>query len=48
VDFSSFSIRDLLGNNPSVDLDLEIELTESGTRQTVVQAGCTVSEELIV
>jgi hypothetical protein len=48
VDFSSFSIRDLLGNNPSVDLDLEIELTEAGTRQTVVQAGCTVSEELIV
>lgn len=47
VNFSTFALRDLLGNNPSVDLDLELELTESGTRQTVILQPCGVAEELI-
>lgn len=47
VNFATFALRDLVGNEPSVDLDLEIEITESGTRSTVVLGGCTVSEELI-
>jgi hypothetical protein len=47
VNFATFALRDLLGNNPSVDLDLEIEITESGARSTVVLGGCSVSEELI-
>lgn len=47
VNFSTFALRDLLENNSSVDLDLEIELVESGTRSTVIQSGCSVSEELI-
>jgi hypothetical protein len=47
VNFSTFSLRDLLGNNDSTDLLLEIELTEAGERTTVVQNACTVSEELI-
>jgi len=47
VDFATFALRDLVGNDTSVDLDLEIELTESGARSTVVLGGCTVSEELI-
>jgi hypothetical protein len=47
VNFSTFALRDLVGNNSAVDLDLELELTESGTRQTVILSGCTVAEELI-
>lgn len=47
VNFSTYALRDLLGNSPSVDLDLEIELTEGGTRQTVILSACSVSEELI-
>jgi hypothetical protein len=47
VNFSTFSLRDLLGNNDSTDLLLEIELTEAGERTTVVQNACTISEELI-
>jgi hypothetical protein len=47
VNFATFALRDLLGNNPSVDLDLELELTESGTRQTVILQACSVAEELI-
>lgn len=47
VNFATFALRDLVGNNPSVDLDLEIEITESGARSTVVLGGCSVSEELI-
>jgi hypothetical protein len=31
----------------SSDLDLELELTESGTRQTVILQACSVAEELI-
>lgn len=47
VNFATFALRDLLGNDTSVDLDLEIEITESGARSTVVLGGCSVSEELI-
>jgi hypothetical protein len=47
VNFSTFSLRDLLGNSAAVDLDLEVELTESGTRQTVILQACSVAEELI-
>ena len=47
VNFSTFALRDLVGNNSAVDLDLELELTDSGTRQTVILSGCTVAEELI-
>jgi hypothetical protein len=47
VNFSTFALRDLLGNSSAVDLDLEVELTESGTRQTVILQPCAVAEELI-
>jgi hypothetical protein len=47
VNFATFALRDLLGNNAAVDLDLELELTESGTRQTVILQACSVAEELI-
>jgi hypothetical protein len=47
VNFATFALRDLIGNEPSVDLDLEIEITEDGARSTVVLGGCSVSEELI-
>jgi hypothetical protein len=47
VNFSTFALRDLVGSSNAVDLDLEIELTDSGTRQTVILSGCAVSEELI-
>jgi len=47
VNFATFALRDLLGNDPSVDLDLELELTESGTRSTVILQACSVAEELI-
>jgi hypothetical protein len=47
VNFATFALRDLLGNSAAVDLDLELELTESGTRQTVILQPCSVAEELI-
>jgi len=47
VNFATFALRDLLGNSAAVDLDLELELTESGTRQTVILQACSVEEELI-
>lgn len=47
VNFATYALRDLVGNEPSVDLDIEIELTEGGTRQTVILSACSVSEELI-
>jgi hypothetical protein len=47
VNFSTFALRDLVGSSNAVNLDLEIELTDSGTRQTVILSGCAVSEELI-
>jgi hypothetical protein len=47
VNFATFALRDLLGNSAAVDLDLELEITESGTRQTVILQPCSVAEELI-
>ena len=47
VNFATFALRDLLGSSTAVDLDLELELTESGTRQTVILQACSVAEELI-
>jgi hypothetical protein len=47
VNFATFALRDLLGNSAAVDLDLELELTESGTRSTVILQPCSVAEELI-
>jgi hypothetical protein len=47
VNFATFALRDLLGNSAAVDLDLELELTESGTRSTVILQACSVAEELI-
>jgi hypothetical protein len=47
VNFATFAMRDLVGSNNAVELDLEVELTTGGTRQTVVLSGCTVAEELI-
>jgi hypothetical protein len=47
VNFATFALRDLLGNSAAVDLDLELELTESGARQTVILQPCSVAEELI-
>ena len=47
VNFATFAMRDLVGSDNAVDLDLEIELTTGGTRQTVILSGCTVAEELI-
>lgn len=47
VNFATFAMRDLVGSNSAVDLDLEVELTTGGTRQTVILSGCTVAEELI-
>ena len=47
VNFATFALRDLVGSDNAVDLDIEIELTDSGTRQTVILSGCSVSEELI-
>jgi len=47
VNFATFALRDLVGSDNAVNLDLEIELTDSGTRQTVILSGCAVSEELI-
>jgi hypothetical protein len=47
VNFATFAMRDLVGSDSAVNLDLEIELTTAGTRQTVVLSGCTVAEELI-
>ena len=47
VNFSTFALRDLVGSSNAVDLEIEIELTDSGTRQTVILSRCSVSEELI-
>jgi hypothetical protein len=47
VNFATFALRDLVGSSDAVNLDMEIELTESGSRQTVVLSECSVSEELI-
>jgi hypothetical protein len=47
VNFATYALRDLVGNEQAVELDFEIELTEGGTRQTVILNPCSVSEELI-
>ena len=47
VSFTTYALRDLMADNTAIDLDLEIELTESGVRSTVILAGCTVHEDLI-
>jgi len=47
VNFSTFGVRDYLLNATSTTADLEIELTESGERNTIVLQSCTLTEELI-
>jgi hypothetical protein len=47
VNFATFAMRDLVGSSNAVELDLEVELTTGGTRQTVILSGCTIAEELI-
>ena len=47
VNFSTFGVRDYLLNATSATADLEIELTESGTRNTIILQSCTLTEELI-
>jgi len=47
VNFNTFGVRDLLLNATSLSTDIEIELTESGERNTIILQPCTLSEELI-
>lgn len=47
VNFNTFGVRDLLLNVTSLSTDLEIELTESGERNTIILQPCTIAEELI-
>jgi len=47
VNFSTFGVRDYLLNATSATADIEIELTESGTRNTIILQSCTLTEELI-
>jgi len=47
IDFSTFGVRDYLLNATNATADLEIELTESGTRNTIILQSCTLTEELI-
>ena len=47
VNFSTFGVRDYLTNLTSATADLEIELTESGERNTIILQSCTLTEELI-
>ena len=47
VNFSTFGVRDYLANETSATADLEIELTESGERNTIILQSCTLTEELI-
>ena len=47
VNFSTFGVRDYLLNATSATADLEIELTESGERSTIILQSCTLTEELI-
>jgi hypothetical protein len=47
VNFSTFGVRDYLLNSTSATADLEIELTESGERNTIILQSCTLAEELI-
>lgn len=47
VNFSTFGVRDYLLNATNATADLEIELTESGERNTIILQSCTLTEELI-
>ena len=47
VDFTSFSLRDLLENNQQATLDLEIELTDADGISTMILTPCIVQEQLI-
>ena len=47
VNFNTFGVRDALLNTTSISTDLEIELTESSERNTIILQSCTLSEELI-
>lgn len=47
VNFSTFGVRDYLANATSATADLEIELTQSGERNTIILQSCTLTEELI-
>ena len=47
VDFTSSSLRDLLGNNQQTTLDLEIELTDADGISTMILTPCIVQEQLI-
>jgi hypothetical protein len=47
VNFSTFGVRDYLANLTNATADLEIELTESGERNTIILQSCTLTEELI-
>ena len=47
VNFSTFGVRDYLLNATSATADIEIELTESGERNTIILQSCTLTEELI-
>ena len=47
VDFNTFGVRDYLENSTSVAADIEIELTTSGERNTIILQPCTLAEELI-
>ena len=47
VDFNTFGVRDLLLNATSVTTEIEIELTTTGERSTIILQPCTLTEELI-
>jgi len=47
VNFSTFGVRDYLLNATNATADIEIELTESGERNTIILQSCTLTEELI-
>jgi hypothetical protein len=47
VNFNTFGVRDYLENSTSVAADIEIELTTSGERNTIILQPCTLAEELI-
>jgi hypothetical protein len=48
VNFLTFALRDLLADRASIDLDLELEVSEDGGRQTVILQPCSIAEELIL
>lgn len=48
VDFGGLNLRDAMASSSSIGLTLELQLTESGNRTTVIQQGCTILEQLII